>query len=381
MYFNAILSITINGNVLTTVVSVKTTQDASKVGARADVVVPLNSYIQYSDPNTLTTYLTEIRSDMFPQGTGINITANYDGYAPINIFTGYIYDFVLGMPLTIKCLDYFFNLGIFGDDQVSTTNKAGTKITNSGTGKNYKSVQFKDLIQQLITFTNTQIDLQNAKLGTNSAHCVLILPSIDFELVNLTFINMSCAAILEYFKKNLGLNITFYGNQLYVNIASNTTGSITLNTGRNVLKSELQTNLATFQQIRLKCWFVAPNGTRSWIEVGSTDGIQEEIYFYNVTNSGNTYNILSNAALLQSKQHHFHGELELLLYPDCAMFWIVNYTDLRYQEKSGQYYITGIYFELSDKGFHRKIKLAWLNLPEYTYLQGQTIQTSGVIST
>lgn len=173
--------------------------------------------------------------------------------------------------------------------------------------------------------------------------------------------------------------MTFYGNQLYVNIASNTVGSINLDTKRNVLKSDLQTNLATFQKIRLKCWFQAPNGTRSWIEVGDPTGIQTENYFYNVSNAGNLYNILANASLLKAKQHHFRGELTLLLYPDVDLFYIVNYLDARYPEKNGQYYVTGVYFDIGEKGFRRKIKIAWLNIPEYTYLKGQKITTSGPI--
>lgn len=377
MYFDANLSVTINNQQLTTVVSVKGSNDAQKVGSNCDVVLPLNSYILYKDQNTLKEYLTAIRTDMFPQGSPIQIVANYVGYAPEIVFSGYVYDFVLGMPLTLKCLDYiyWFNLGIFGDKQVSETNKSGTVIKNTGTGVNYKSVEFKDLLQQLIDFTNKQIDAS----GSGAAHVTLILPVFDMTLVNLTFINMSCAAILEYFKKNLGLNITFVGSQLYVNIASNTVGSVNLDTSRNVLKSDLQTNLATFQRIRLKAWFVTTSGTRSWIEVGDSTGIQHEIYFYNVNNVGNIYNILANAALLQSQQHHYRGELELLLYPHMDLFWIVNYNDVRFPAKSGKYYVTAINFELSEKGFKRKIKLAWLAIPAYTYLKGQNIQSSGPV--
>lgn len=381
MYFDTNLTVTINGQNVSTIVSVKTSNDAAKVGANCDLVVPLNSYISYSDPNTLKVFLTAIRSDTFPQASPISIIANYIGYPPITVFKGFVYDFVLGMPLTIKCLDYiyWFNLGIFGDKHVQTTNKSGSKIKQSGTGINYKSVQFKDLLQQLIDFTNNQIKLNNEQTGMNVLPITLILPTIDFTLVNLTFINMSPASILDYFKKNLFLNMTFYGNQLYVNIASNTVGSINLDTKRNVLKSDLQTNLATFQKIRLKCWFQAPNGTRSWIEVGDPTGIQTENYFYNVSNAGNLYNILANASLLKAKQHHFRGELTLLLYPDVDLFYIVNYLDARYPEKNGQYYVTGVYFDIGEKGFRRKIKIAWLNIPEYTYLKGQKITTSGPI--
>lgn len=359
MYFDAKLSVTINGQLLSTVVSVKGSNDAAKVGGSCDLVVPLNSYIQYKNPNDLTTYLTAIRTDTFPQGSTVQITASYDGYPPINIFSGYVFDFILGMPLTIKCLDYiyFFNLGIFGDKRVSTTNKKGTKITNTGQGIHYAKVEFKDLLQQLVDFVNHTISTST----TGAEPVSLILPVFDMTLVNLTFVTMSPAAILEWFKSELGLNITLYGNKLYVNLASKTTGSVILNTGINVIKSNLQKVANAFQRIRMKCWFIREDGTRDSLEVGDQSGIQEEHFFYKVVRNATNYETLANASLLKAKQHHYRGDLELLLYPDCDLFWRVPYTDLRYPEKNGTYVILGVYFELDEKGFHRKIKVAWLD--------------------
>lgn len=372
MYFDCKLLVIINGKQLTSVVKIKTSNDAAKVGGSCDLTVPLNSYLSYSDPNILTNYLTAIRIDTFPQGCPIIITASYAGYPTLNIFKGFVYDFVLGMPATIKCLDYiyFFNLGIFGDKRVSTSNKKG-KITDTGTGVNYKSVQFKDLLQQLVDFANKTI----ASSTSGAAPVTLMLPTFDMTLVNLTFISMSPAAILEWLKEQLGLNITFYDNQLYVNLATKTNGLIKLNTGINVHGSKLQTTFqgsttidnskssvtyqSAFQKIRLKCWFVREDGTRDSIEVGDQNGIQEEHFFYKVQRNGNNYETLADAALLKSQQHHYRGELELYLYPHCDLFFQVNYTDLRYPEKNGIYVITGVYFELDEKGFHRKIKVAW----------------------
>lgn len=378
MYFDANISVLINGNPLTTVVSCKTSNDGQKIGGYCDLVVPLNSYIQYSNPDDLTTYLSAVRTDTFSSGDTIVVTASYSGFPTIQIFTGYVYDFVLGMPTTIKCLDYiyFFNLGVFGDKRVFTTNKSGSKIKSSGTGVNYKSIQFKDLLQQLIDFVNETIE--NSTTGAEPVS--LILPIFDMQLVNLTFISMSPASILEWFHKELGLNINLYGNKLYVNLASNTTGSVTLNTGRNVIKSDLQTTMqksvtrngitttknlqSAFQKIRMKCWFIRENGTRDSLEVGDANGVQQEHFFYKVVRSLTNYETLANNALLKAQQHHYNGHLETLLYPDSDLFWKVEYTDLRYPEKDGTYVIIGIYFELTEKGFHKKLKVAWLNAPD-----------------
>lgn len=380
MYFNAQLTVVIDDKLLSTIVKVSTSNDAAKVGGSCDIVVPLNSYIQYENPDDLTTYLTAIRVDTFAQGVPVTVIASYVGYDPITIFRGYVYDFVLGMPTTIRCLDYiyFFNLGIFGDKRVSTSNKAGTKITHTGTGVHYATVQFKDLLNQLITFVNETIE--NSTTGAKAV--TLILPIFDMTLTNLTFISMSPAAILEWFKTELGLNITFYENQLYVNLASNTTGEIILNTGRNVIKSALQTTLqksvksnngtsgkvnslpSAFQRIRMKCWFIREDGTRDSLEVGDQNGVQEEHFFYKVVRNATNYETLAQNALLKAQQHHYRGTLELLLYPQCDLFWRVVYTDLRYPEKNGTYVILGVFFELDEKGFKRKIKVAWLVAPD-----------------
>lgn len=375
MYFNANLSVTIAGQLLTSVVSIKTSRDGSKIGGYMDLVVPLNSYIQYSDPNTLTRYLTAIRIDQYSSGDPVVVTAYYEGYQPVTIFTGYIYDFILGMPTTVRCMDYiyYFNLGIFGESRVFTTNKAGTKIKNSGQGKNYKTVEFKALLQELLDFVNETIS--NTTSGAQPV--VLNQDVFDMTLSNLTFISMSPAAILEWFKKELGLNITLFGNQLYVNLASNTTGSVTLNTGRNVFKSSLQTTLqksiskaglttaktlqAAFQRIRLKAWFIRSDGTRDSFEVGDPNGTQIENFFYNVKRSATNYEDMANAALVKAMQHSYHGELEIYLYPQVDLYWRVFYTDVRYPEKNGTYVIIGQYFQLNEQGFHQKIKLAWLD--------------------
>ncbi len=375
MYFDAKIKVTIAGQELTTVVSVKTSNDGQKIGAYADVVCPLNSYIAYQNPNDLKVYLTAIRVDQYSSGDEIIITASYDGFNTINIFHGFVYDFVLGLPTTIRCMDYiyYFNLGIFGDKRVFTTNKKGTKIKKSGLGVNYKSVQFSTLLNQLINFVNETIDNE----APDSAHVSLVLPIFDMTLSNLTFISMSPAAILEWFKKELGLNISLYGNKLFVNLASITTGSVILNTGRNVIESKLQTVLqksvktkgitqakslaSAFEKIRLKCWFIREDGTRDSLEIGDPNGVQEERFFYKVKRNADNYEKLAEAALLKAQQHRYHGELEILLYPECDLFWRVPYTDLRYQEKSAVYVIIGIYFELNERGFHRRLKVAWLS--------------------
>jgi len=210
-------------------------------------------------------------------------------------------------------------------------------------------------------------------------------------LVNLTFISMSPAAILEWLKKELGFNMSFFGNQLYVNLASQTNGQINITTDRNCIGSKLQTTFqgsitidnrttstmyqSAFQKIRLRCWFINNNGTRFFFDIGDSNGVQQEHFFYKVQPNGNLYETLANAALLKAQQHHYRGELELLLYPDCDLFFEVNYTDKRYPERNAVYVILGRYIEIGERGFHQKLKLAWLGSISYTNSSGQTVNS------
>lgn len=357
MYFKTNISVTIAGKALQTVVSVKAKKDGHKIGAYCDIVCPLNARIQYSNPQEGVVYLNDIVTNQFKSGDPVSITAWYDGFNKVNVFSGYIYDFIEGMPLTIKCMDYsyFLNLGYFGNKRIFLKKKKSDKIVSDGTGVNYKSVTLKQLLQDLIAFVNESIK----HYAPGAAAMTLMLPTMDLTLENLTFISMSPMAILEWLKKQVGFNITLFGSQLYVNIASNVVSAVTLSTARNVIRSGLQKQEAAFQRLRLKCWFINENGTKNSFEIGDESGTCIEQFFYKVKRQGDNYEQLAQQALLKHSQHKFNGDIETLLYPECDLFWVANYTDVRYPSKSGSYTIIGTEIDLSQHGFHRRHKLAF----------------------
>ena len=360
MYFNAHIQVTIAGKLVNTVVAVKTDNESQHIGSFCDLVVPLNCRIQYKNPDNNLVYLTDVATNLFKSGDAVTINAWFDGFPVINVFTGYLYDFIEGTPLTIKCLDYiyWFNLGIFGNKRVLI--KAATKKKNAVTsvGSSYKSISLKNLLQNLVDFVNDTIDDNSDSVE----HVALYLPVFDMQLVNITFALMSPAAILEYLKKELGLNISLQNNLLYVNIASNTLSVVKHATDRNVIrKPRLQRKEASFQKLKVKAWFINQNGTKDSIEVGDTvNGTLREVFFYKVADKS-TYLQLANEALLKYSQHKFNGEIETLLYPDCNLFWKSEYTDIRYPSRTGEYVITGMNFDISEKGYTRKIKMAFLS--------------------
>lgn len=362
MYFKAQILVQIRGIDMPNIIAVKASNDGQKIGANCDIVLPLNNYIQYQDQNKKTVYLNAETTNFFKSGDPVVVKAQYEGMNQLTVFEGYIYDFVEGMPLTIKCMDYFyfFNLGIFGNNRIFAKKGKYNQITSEGTGVNYKSVKMKDLLTQLITFVNNTIDNQNQTNGTAIEHVSLILPIMDLTLVNLTFLNESPAGILNWIKKSLGFNIQMNGNQLYFNLASNTTGLATLNTGVNVIKSSLQKATATFQKLRLKCWFIREDGTRDSFDIGDESGEMKEVFFYKVQRSGSNYETLAKNALLKYGQHKFSGEVETFLYPDVDLFYSVDYTNLRYPDQNGRYVVTKSDISLTEKGFRRKLKLSFL---------------------
>jgi hypothetical protein len=361
MYFKAHIKVTIRGITMPNIVSVKTSNDGQKIGQLCDVVLPLNCYIQYNDKNNQQVYLNAELTNFFKSGDPVHVEAWYEGMDVIDVFDGFIYDFVEGMPLVIKCMDYFyfFNLGIFGNDRVFAKKSKNAKITSKGQGVHYTSVVFKSLLQSLVAFVNRTITNYNQ---TNNASVLPVTLSTDINLTltNLTFMNMSPAEILNWFKKTVGFNINVNNRQLYVALASSTLSNAVFNTGRNVIKSNLQKGAATFQRIRVKCWFIREDGTRDSFDIGDESGDMKEIFFYKIKRDGDIYERLAQNALLKYGQHKFSGEIETFLYPEADLFWTCDYTDLRYPDKSGRYTITKTEIHLSERGFRRRHKLSFL---------------------
>ena len=335
MYFNGKYSVSITNqrtgiiSTIITVVSVTSHNDSAHVGSDCDVVVPLNCLIQYKTSKD--SQLNQITMDVnqaFNSGDKIVITASYEGFPDINVFTGFIVDYFMGTPTTIKCSDYIYLL-----DQ-------------STLDLYYKNVKLKDLLTRI---------LQGSGITLNN-------DIMDLTLENITFRLMSPAAILEWLKKELGINISLSNDKLYCNLAANTLANIKFASDRNVIKCDLQKPYAVFQDFKVKAWFIRENGTKDSYEIGSSDGQLREVFFYKVLpRTEANYKALAENALLKFKQSRYAGTIETLLYPSCDLFWKATYTDVRYPDRNANYVITGITTTLDENGFHRSIKLAYLS--------------------
>lgn len=325
MYFDTEILVTIAGKVLETVHTVKVKNDSKEIGSSCKIAVPLACRISYVGARN--TYLTELVKNLFKSGDPVSIQARYVGMPWIKVFDGFVYEFIEGTPMVIECMDNIFMLN------QTTVNLSYTSIT------------LRDLLKRVLQDTGV----------------TLLEPTLDLTLSKITFRLMSPASILEWFKKELGLNISLQDNKLYVNIASNTVGQVFYDTGINVLKSGLQKPEAVYLKLKIKAWFIRQDGKKTSLEVGDTNGELREVFFYKIPYSVAEYTRLAGEALIKYKQMKFSGKVETLLYPDAALFWKAQYIDRRYPDRNGNYTIVGMDFSFDEHGFHRHLHLAYLS--------------------
>lgn len=325
MHFTTSLTVIIGGKIIKTVHSVKTKFDSKHIGSSCDIIVPLNTQIEYA--NGKHDQLTAYTLSAFAVGDTVNVMASYPntGFPPVNIFNGTVFEFKEGTPVVIRCIDYQPLLG----HMQNISNYTGP-------------------LQSLI---------QNILQGTGIS---LMLPTVSMQLYKITFREMSPWSILEYIKKNIGLNISLQGNQLYCNVASNTLNTVIYRSDRNIHKCGLQQPDTVWQGYKVKAYFIRPDGIKDSLEVGDTDGHMTEVYFYKVPTDLATYTRLAGEALNKCRQRKFSGQVSGYLYPDCHLFDKVQYTDVRYPDRNGNYVITAISHDISDRGFHREMQWAWL---------------------
>lgn len=333
MFFDTALQVIIGDKLVQTVHSVEGKNDQHEIGSSCKIVVPLACRISYvGAPNT---FLTDLTKNLFKSGDLVTVTAwYYDEHGTKmpdrQLFKGFVYEFIEGTPMTIECLDNIYLLN------QTTVNLA------------YSSITMRDLLKTLLK--NTGI--------------TLIEPTIDLTLRDITFRLMSPAAVLEWLKHELGLNISLSDNRLYCNIASNIISTVFYDTGINVLDEGgpgLQKPEAVFLKLKVKAWFIQENGKKTSLEVGDPDGELREVFFYKIPFNVAEYTRLAGEALIKYKQMKFSGVIPTLLYPEVALFWRAQYIDRRYPDRNGNYTVLGVDFTINEHGFHQKIKLAFLS--------------------
>lgn len=347
MFLNAHISVLVNNKPLKYINRVEIHTDSQTIGGTCDILVPLQSLVQYEQAYKQPITVTEITecATAFP----IVVKAKYDGYETVSgadsdgfitVFKGYIYDLFEGTPVTIKCMDNFY---LFNLDMMN---------------QSFPSITLVNLIEKYI------LPLANSHV-TSGNEIKLIKPTLDLNLENISFPLMTGGAILSWLKKEMNFNVNLTDEGLYVNIASNTVNTIKLKTDINVIRADLQRPSNLFLNIKVKAWFIREDSTKDFIEVGSPTGQLREVFFYNVqrppeNTPDDLYHQLANNAYLRFKQMRYNGNIEMFLYPACELYWRVEYEDVRYPDRNAVYVITAQDIKFSESGFHRFLKLAYL---------------------
>lgn len=338
MFLNGKISVEVenaNGlSVINTIKSIEITNDCTQLGATCEIEVPLNCRIENKGQFLLDNVRTQ-----FKKGDKIKITAWYSEYENISkpiIFEGFIWDFTEGNPVKIKCIDYVYKL-------------IGGIATNSEGGKNglyysnKKEYRFKDIVKDILK--GTEIDI--------------LEPFLDFNVTGLSLPNMSPKACLEHFKKELGLTMTLIGQKLYCNLAKFTFNTIKLDSSINVVKCDLQKPDDVYQKTKVNFYTENEKGVKQKVTVGDEDGDLSEIFLYVIKNKQTQQKLVDNY-LENRKLSHYKGKITTLLYPVIDLFDKIEYNDIRYKDRSGNYTVRGYTLTLDTNGFRRVLTLAYL---------------------
>jgi hypothetical protein len=347
MYFNDKIEIVVTNKqrgtepvvskYLKSVISIHTSNDSAHLGADCELIVPLNARIMYKDGKN--DYLTAKSTILFQSGDQIEINTwlegdIFTGYNRINKFKGWIVDVTEGNPTRIKCVDYIY------------------KLNTEPISIHYPSITIKSLLEFLIKDTGITLSKD----------------VFDFTLKDITFSMMSRAAILESIKKDMGINISLNGSELYCNVASNTTQVVRLQSDRNIRSDvggssgcDLQKENMTYQQIRVKAWFENEDGTKTSLEVGADKGQIREMYWYKIPKDTKLYKKLATEAYNKCLLGTYKGSVTKYLYPFIDLFYKVEYIDIRFPDRSGNYVCTGIDFDFDQNGMKEVCKLAFLD--------------------
>jgi hypothetical protein len=346
MYFGCKFFIEVNGTmVLETVNSVSVDNDISQIGSTCEIILPLKCRVKNEDTNQ---YLIDYTTNLFKKGDTIEVTAWYEGYETTpdygkqTIFSGYIYDFVEGTPLKMRCKDYAYILQINGEVNLSFSDRA---------------YNFKEIVEKIIEGTGI----------------TLKPPYIEIpDLVNFNFSRMSRLACLEELKKQLPfLLMTMYNTQLFIGVATSEAKTIKLRTDTNVIDAKLQKPDGAFDNINVKVTFKKADGTKDIFEVepafgSDPKGESHEIPMFNflVTKDGKADTALMNKYGKyfsdNLKMGHYKGKITTLLYPAIDLFDIIEFEDIRYKERSAKYTVRSVNTTLDKDGFHRELTVSYL---------------------
>jgi hypothetical protein len=371
MHFIGHTRLYINDIQIYDVVSLDYEHDNGHIGGEISIKLPL--LVRIENKNSKYATIPQVKvTEAFKVSDSVKIICSYEGYDDITVFDGFIRDFGQGQPMTIKCMDYqyWWHFGIFGEkNRILVKKNKNSKRTFTAWGNFYKQTTLLNVLNQLVDYVNDTIDAT----ATSAENITLISEKVpDITLVNLTFANMSPAAILQWLKEKLGLCITMIGTQLFCSVANTVSKTYILksgnpndfiNDGGNILKCNIQKSYAAFSRFRVEVNYLLDDGRKQVLKFGDLNGETHQFFYYNLKYDAAKFEQIGIDCLNKCKQNVFTGDFHLMLYPFISVYDEVQYTrDFRFPERQANYVVTGKKFTATTTGGYRQIlKVAFLS--------------------
>ena len=340
MDFKVNIDVYINNIQVVTVNSITIKDEHNNLGKNCDIMLPLTC--KFFNKNQ---YLIDNPKNQFIAGQSVQILASYDfkgnQMTTLTLFEGFVYDFVEGIPLKMRCMDYAYNLKI-----------APIVGTSTVKGLNYQTGTISKVINDLLK--NTGI--------------ILAKEHIDFDIQDLSFTNVNPYYCLEWIKKELGITVHLFGNELYFNLAANVRNplqAINLRTDCNVIASAMQKQDSAFQKFKVQVNYLNVNKLKNVVEKGDATGETHTVNLYCIAKQTATqttnFNKLVDNSLNNLKLSHYAGKLTTLLYPQINLFEQINYVDISFPDRNGVYIVRGLTMTIDMNGIKQENDIAWLS--------------------
>jgi hypothetical protein len=371
MHFIGHTKLYINGIQVYDVVSFDYEHDNSHIGAMIDIKLPL--LVRIANTNSKYSTIPQVKvTEAFKVSDPVKVVCSYEGYNDVTVFDGFIRDFGQGQPMTLKCMDYqyWWHFGIFGEkNRILVKKNKNSKRTFTAWGCFWKQTTLLTVLNQLVDYVNDTID----STATSAENITLLTELVpDINLYNLTFANMSPAAILQWLKEKLGLCITMIGTKLFCNVANTKYNTFVfksgnpsdfINDGGNILKCNIQKSYAAFSRFRVVVNYLTNDGRKQVLKFGDLNGETHEFFYYNIPYDANKFEQIGIDCLNKCKQNVFTGDFQLMLYPWVSVYDEVQYKrDFRFPERQANYVVIGKKFTATASGGYRQsLKVAFLS--------------------
>jgi len=260
----------------------------------------------------------------FKEGMTVELFAGYDGDNSLR-FKGFVSRINFTIPVEIECEGYSYQL------------RKKLDFT-----KGYKNTTVRNILEDLVAGTDIKLsdDIPN-----------IPIPKATFQ--NCTGMN-----VLEWLKEKCLLTVYFNFDTLYVGLMqAETKGEVAFRLGWNVIKdNDLKFNdQKEFAEVRIQVNSRKKNGKKEKQFVGKKDGQVKK--FKSVLTDPESLQRIAEEKRKDLLNRGYEGAITGFLIPLVEPGVAVKIDDLKYPERNGKYFVTGVQGSFSRRGGRQKIKI------------------------